>query len=75
MNRRRAAALTHCPNCGVRIVPTPRELKQWRQVAHLTQRQIATRLKISAAYVAYLENGRRSPSAAVIARYRRFIPN
>ena len=75
MNRRRAIGLTHCPNCGARIVPTPKELKQWRVEAGLTQRQLAARLKISAAYVAYLENGKRSPSAALIARYWKFIPN
>jgi hypothetical protein len=33
------------------------------------------RLKISAAYVTYLESGRGSPSAPVIARYWKFIPN
>src|SRR5208337_695282 len=51
MNPRHAVGLTHCPNCGARIVPTPRELKQWRRAADLTQRQIAARLKISAAHV------------------------
>ena len=53
-------------------MPTPKELKQWRVEAGLTQRQLAARLKISAAYVAYLENGKRSPSAALIARYWKF---
>jgi predicted transcriptional regulator len=75
MKRRRAIGLTHCPNCGARIVPTPKELKQWRVEAGLTQRQLAARLKISVAYVAYLENGKRSPSAALITRYWKFIPN
>ena len=75
MKRRRAIGLTHCPNCGARIVPTPKELKQWRVEAGLTQRQLAARLKISAAYVAYLESGKRTPSAALIARYWKFIPN
>jgi transcriptional regulator with XRE-family HTH domain len=74
MKPRRTLAMTHCPNCGARIVPTPKELKQWRKVAGLTQRKIAARLKISAAHVAYLESGKRSPSATVIARYRKFIP-
>ena len=72
--RRRAIAMTHCGKCGARIVPTPRELKRWRQAAGLTQRQIAARLKITAGHVAYLENGRRSPSAPVIARYWKFRP-
>jgi transcriptional regulator with XRE-family HTH domain len=35
----------------------------------LTQREMGIRLKISAAFVAYLESGKRSPSATVIARY------
>jgi len=74
MKPHRALAPTHCPNCGARIVPTPKELKQWRLAADLTQRQIAARLKISAAHVAYLENGKRSPSATVIARYWKFKP-
>jgi DNA-binding XRE family transcriptional regulator len=69
----RSIGLTHCPNCGARIVPTSKELRQLRKAAHLTQRQIAERLKVSAAYVAYLEAGKRSPSGAVVARYRKFI--
>jgi excisionase family DNA binding protein len=28
--QRRAVAMTHCPNCGARIVPTPKELRRWR---------------------------------------------
>ncbi len=75
MKRRRAVALTHCPNCGARIVPLPRELKRWRVQANLTQRQMGARLKISSAYVSYLEKGKRSPSAALIKRYWKFIPN
>jgi len=74
MKLHRALAPTHCPNCGARIVPTPKELKQWRQAADLNQRQMAARLKISAAHVAYLENGKRSASASLIARYRKFRP-
>jgi len=35
---------------------------------------MAARLKISPAHVAYLERGRRSPSAALIARYWEFNP-
>jgi len=74
MKPRHAAAMTHCPNCGARIVPTPKELRQWRQAADLTQRQMARRLKISSAYISYLERGARSPSAALIARYWKFMP-
>src|SRR5258707_5191519 len=65
---RRAIAMTHCPNCGARIVPTPKELREWRRAADLTQRRMGKLLGISAAYVAYLESGKRSPSASVIAR-------
>jgi transcriptional regulator with XRE-family HTH domain len=54
-------------------MPTPSELKLWRKRAGLTQRQLAERLKISAAYIAYLEAGKRSPSQSVIRRYRKFI--
>jgi predicted transcriptional regulator len=72
--RRRRVALTHCPNCGMRIVPTPKEMREWRKAVDLTQRQMSARLKISAAHVAYLENGRRYPSAALIVRYRKFRP-
>jgi DNA-binding XRE family transcriptional regulator len=63
---RRGIGLTHCPNCGARIVPTPRELKQWRKAANLSQRKIGALLKISAAHVAYLENGKQSPSAFAV---------
>jgi len=70
-----AIGLTHCPNCGARIVPTPRELRRWRLNAGLNQREMAKRLKISAAHVAYLENGKRSPSGSLIERYRKFIPD
>jgi DNA-binding CsgD family transcriptional regulator len=68
----RAIGLTHCPNCGARIVPTPKEFKQWRKAAGLTQRKLAALLKITASHVNYLENGKRSPSAALIARYWKF---
>ena len=75
MKLRRGIGLTHCPNCGARIVPSPKEMKEWRMTAGLTQRQMGARLKVSAAYVAYLENGKRSPSAMLIKRYWRFRPN
>jgi len=73
MKRRRAIALTHCPHCGERIAPTPKEIRLWRQAVGLTQRQIAARLKISAAHVAYLEHGKRSPSASLIERYWKIV--
>jgi len=73
MKSRRAIAQTHCPNCGARLIPTPKELKRRRILAALTQRQMGARLKLSAAYIAYLENGKRTPSASVIERYRKFI--
>jgi len=69
-----AVAMTHCPNCGARIVPAPREMKKWRLDAGLSQREMAKHLQITASYVAYLENGKRSPSATVIGRYWKFIP-
>jgi predicted transcriptional regulator len=75
MKSRHAIAMTHCPNCGARIVPTPKALKQWRLDAKLSQREMGGRLNITASYVAYLENGKRSPSATVIRRYWKFIPN
>jgi predicted transcriptional regulator len=74
MKPRRSIAATHCPNCGARIVPTPREMKRWRLYAGLNQREMAKNLRVSAAYVTYLERGKRSPSATVIARYWKFIP-
>ena len=73
MKRRHSLAMTHCTNCGARIVPTPRELRRWRLDAGLNQGEMAKRLKISAARVAYLENGKRSPSGSLIERYRKFI--
>jgi len=73
MKTRHALTLAHCPNCGARLIPTPKELKQWRILAALTQRQMGARLKLSAAYIAYLETGKRTPSASVIKRYRKFI--
>ena len=73
MKTRHAVSLAHCPNCGARLIPTSKELKRWRILADLTQRQMGACLKLSAAYIAYLENGKRTPSASVIKRYRKFI--
>ncbi len=72
MKLRRPVAMTHCPKCGTRIVPTPGEMKHWRLAAGLTQREMSEHLKVSFAYVTYLESGRRSPSATVIAGYWQF---
>jgi predicted transcriptional regulator len=74
MKTRHAVAVTHCPNCGARIIPTPNEMKRWRLAAGLTQREMGAHLKGAGSYVAYLESGRRSPSATVIARYWKFRP-
>src|ERR1017187_5164462 len=58
MKLRRAVGLTHCPNCGARIVPAPKEFKQRRKASDFSQRQMAyARLNISAAHVAYLRTG------------------
>jgi len=35
MSTRRPVALTHCLNCGARIIPTPEELKRWRLAAEI----------------------------------------
>jgi predicted transcriptional regulator len=75
MKPHRPVAMTRCPKCGTRIVPTAKEMKRWRLDAGLTQREMGARLKISAAFVAYLESGKRSPSATVIARYWKFVPS
>jgi predicted transcriptional regulator len=60
------------PNCGTRIVPTPREMKRFRLAAGLSQREMGEILKITSSYVTDLESGERSPSATVIARYWKF---
>ena len=70
----RTAAQIACPHCGRTIVPTPEELRQWREAADLTQIQLAARLEISRALISHLENGKRLPSAAVFARYRKLMP-
>jgi hypothetical protein len=70
-----SARIAVSDECGARIVPTPKELKQWRLDARFSRREMGRRLKIAASYVAYLENGKRSPSATVIRRYWKFIPN
>ena len=57
------------------MVPTPKELRRWRVDAGLSQREMAKLIKVSATYVAYLENGKRSPSATVIERYCKFLPS
>jgi transcriptional regulator with XRE-family HTH domain len=43
-------------------------LKHRRQTLDLTQRQLAERLGVKGSHVAYLENGRRKPSLALLKR-------
>lgn len=69
----RHAVSLSCLNCGTRIIPTPKELREWRKATGLNQRQMASHLRISAAYVAYLESGQRTPGMSTIARYWKFI--
>ena len=59
----------------MRLTPTPKELKQWRLEAGLTQHKLAEHLKITASHIAFLENGKRSPGAYLINRYWQFIPS
>lgn len=73
MKLHRAVALRHCPNCGARLIPTPKEFQQWRESADLSQHEMAARLKISRAQISHLENGRRLPSAALLESYQTFI--
>ena len=63
--------LEFCPHCGVRLVPTPQEIKLLRQFAGLSQRMMADRLCVKASHVAYLERGSRKPSGSLILRYRK----
>jgi len=73
MNEHRTAALSlRCPKCGTKIVPSPNEMKEWRKIAQLTQRELGERLGISATYIAYLEAGKRVPGPLVIDRYWKF---
>ena len=50
-------------------IHAPRELKRWRPADEFNQRQKAARFKASAADAVHLENGQRSPSAALTKRY------
>ena len=63
--------LQKCPHCGVRLVPRPKEIRDLRLVAQLSQREMANYLGVKSSHVAYLENGRRSPSGDLILRYRK----
>lgn len=63
--------LQKCPNCGIRLVPRPTEIRDLRVAAGLTQREMANQLGVKSSHVAYLENGRRSPSGDLILRYRK----
>lgn len=62
--------LEFCPKCKTRLVPRPAEVKRLRQLAGLTQRQLAALLKVKASHIAYLESGTRYPSGRLILRYR-----
>jgi transcriptional regulator with XRE-family HTH domain len=43
-------------------------IKQQRDAYDLTQRQLASKLGVKASHIAYLENGRRKPSLALLTR-------
>lgn len=43
-------------------------LKQQRDALDLTQRELAAKLGVKASHIAYLENGRRKPSLALLTR-------
>jgi predicted transcriptional regulator len=74
MSGRRALLPTICcPHCGKRIVPTPKELRDWRRANGFTQSQMAALLDVSPAHVTFLEQGKRTPSAIVVERYWKFI--
>jgi predicted transcriptional regulator len=73
MHYRRTAAMSlRCPKCGTKIIPSRKQMKQWRTLAQLSQRELGERLGISAGYIAYLEGGKRIPSALIIDRYWKF---
>ena len=63
--------LQKCPHCGTRLVPRPKEIRDLRLFAQLSQREMADYLGVKSSHVAYLENGRRSPSGDLILRYRK----
>jgi len=63
--------LEKCPDCGARLIPRPKEIRDLRLFARLTQREMANFLGVKSSHVAYLENGRRSPSGDLILRYRK----
>ncbi len=63
--------LQQCPNCGTRLMPSPKEMLELRTTAGLTQRAMAALLGVKASFVAYLEAGKRHPSGDFILRYRK----
>jgi predicted transcriptional regulator len=71
-DRQSAALLLRCPKYGTKVIPSPPEMKQWRTLARLSQRDLGERLGVSAAYIAYLEMGKRVPSPLIISRYWKF---
>jgi transcriptional regulator with XRE-family HTH domain len=63
--------LQKCPDCGARLIPRPKEIRDLRLLARLSQRELANYLGVKSSHVAYLETGRRSPSGDLILRYRK----
>ncbi len=47
--------LEKCPDCGVRLIPRPKEIRDLRLFARLTQREMANFLGVKSSHVAYLE--------------------
>jgi transcriptional regulator with XRE-family HTH domain len=59
----------NCPHCGKSLSMTPKWFLNIRHFMGLTQRELAVKLGVKASHVAYLENGRRHPSPALLTRY------
>ncbi len=59
-----------CPRCGgTGLIPRPYAMRDVRQKAHLSLREIARRMKISAAYLSDLELGNRHWDAELIKKF------
>ena len=63
--------LETCPHCGMRLVPSPAEIRELRTAAGLSQDELAERLGVRGTYISYLEKGRRNPSGDFVLRYRK----
>ena len=57
-----------CPWCHKPLTLSPAEYLAIREALGMTQREIAAKLGIQASHVAYLENGSRHPSPALLAK-------